>query len=68
MKGKKNDFSMSYWKDGVRVFFMEFVQKTEDSDKWLEKIKSYATGKKIDWDEVNIYERRTRKFIQKIKK
>ncbi len=61
MKGKKNDFSMSFWDaDGKRVLFLEYVHDTEAAKRW-------ASSKNINWVRVNIYDRRTRDKIEQQK-
>jgi hypothetical protein len=61
MKGKKNDFSMSFWdKDGTRVLFLEYVHDTEAAKRW-------AKAKNINWVLVNIYDRRTRQKVEQQK-
>lgn len=47
MKGKKNDFSMSFWKSGKRIFFMEYVHDTQAPIKWLDKVKNLTTGETL---------------------
>jgi hypothetical protein len=62
MKGKKNDFSMSFWDaDGKRVLFLEYVHDTE-------KAKAWVASKGINWVTVNIYDRRTREKIEQQKR
>ena len=62
MKGKKNDFSMTFFENNKLVIYMEFVHDTDKAIKWIE------TVAKKGWSEANIYNRRTREFIEKIKK
>ncbi len=59
MKGKKNDFSMSFFNGDDRVMFLEFVHRTETATEWMN-----AKGK--EWTHANIYNRRTREFIQRV--
>lgn len=61
MKGKKNDFSMTFYNNDDRVLFLEFVHKTEAAIKWVEK-------NKIAWTHAMIYNRRTREKIERITK
>lgn len=58
MKGKKNDFSLSFYEMHESRLFMEFVHSTEKSIKW-------ANDKGIVWQYVNIYNRRSREFIKR---
>lgn len=58
LRSKKNDFSLSFWIDDKRVFFMEYVNS-------IPKVKRWLDAKGIDWKYCNIYERRTRKFIER---
>jgi hypothetical protein len=60
MKGKKNDFSMTFYNNDDRALFMEYVHNTETAIKWVD-------GKKIIWTHAMVYERRTREKIERIK-
>ncbi len=59
MKGKKNDFSMTFYNGEEKRLFLEFVHNTETAISWV-------NSKGIEWTHANIYERRTRKFIERI--
>ena len=59
MKGRKNDFSMTFYLNNVRVMFLEYVHNTDTAIKWMK-------DKNILWDEAIIYDRRTRAKIKKI--
>lgn len=59
MKGKKNDYSMTFYKKDERVLFMEFVHDTEKAIKWVEK-------NNLSWTHAMIYERRTREKVDRI--
>lgn len=59
MKGKKNDFSMTFYNNDDRVLFMEYVHKTESAVQWINK-------NKIKWTHAMIYNRRTREKIDRI--
>lgn len=59
MKGKKNDFSMTFYSNNDRVLFLEYVHKTETAINWINK-------KGIQWTHSVIYERRTRAFLDRI--
>lgn len=60
MKGKKNDFSISFFNEDQRVLFLEYVHDTQKAVVWVNK-------KGITWSHGNIYERRTREFLKQIK-
>ena len=60
MKGKKNDFSMSFYNGEERRLFMGFVHNTDTAIKWV-------NGKGIKWTHAMIYNRRTREKIDRIK-
>lgn len=59
MKGKKNDYSMTFYKGEERRLFLQFVHNTEAAIEWVNK-------KGIEWTHAMIYERRTREKIDRI--
>lgn len=59
MKGKKNDFSMTFYNSEERVMFMEFVHDTDVAIKWMR-------DKEKIWTHAMIYDRRTREKIDRI--
>lgn len=59
MKGKKNDFSISYYYGAERVLFLEYVHDTNKATYWV-------NSKGIQWTHYAIYNRRTREFIEVI--
>lgn len=59
MKGKKNDFSMTFYNSEEKVMFLEFVHDTETAQKWMR-------NKNINWTHAMIYDRRTREKIERI--
>lgn len=59
MRGKKNDYSMTFYKDQKKVLFLEYVHDTEQAKTWVK-------AKKIAWTHAMIYERRTREKIQRV--
>lgn len=59
MKGKKNDFSMTFYNQEDRVMFLEYVHDTRKAIEWME-------SKSISWTHAMIYERRTRLKIARI--
>lgn len=62
MKGKKNDYSMSFFdKDGQRVLFLEYVHDTKKAERW-------ADAKQFPWTVAKIWNRRSREFVDKIEK
>lgn len=56
MKGKRNDFSITFFKNDEKVLFLEYVHDTIKACKWV-------NSNKIEWTHGNIYERRTRKYL-----
>ena len=60
MKGKKNDFSMTFYNQEEKRLFMEFVHNTEKAVKWV-------NAKNIPWTHAMVYNRRTREPITRIK-
>lgn len=59
MKGKKNDFSMTFYNGEERRLFMEYVHNTDTAIKWV-------TTKGIEWTHAMVYNRRTRAKIERI--
>jgi len=59
MKGKKNDFSMTFYDGEERRLFLEFVHNTDKAEKWMER-------KNIRWTHAMVYNRRTREKITRI--
>ena len=59
MKGKKNDFSMTFYNGEERRLFMEFVHTTEGAIKWVK-------AQKIPWTHAMVYNRRTREPITRL--
>lgn len=59
MKGKKNDFSMSFYNEEDRILFLEYVHSTKKAIQWVE-----SKGKK--WTHVMVYNRRTREKLERI--
>ena len=59
MKGKKNDFSMTFYNGEERRLFLEYVHDTDKSIKWVEK-------KGIKWTHAMVYDRRTRAKVERI--
>lgn len=59
MRGKKNDFSMTFYNGEVRRLFLEYVHDTNVAIRWV-------NNKRIEWTHAMIYERRTRKKIKRV--
>lgn len=59
MKGKKNDFSMTFYNNDERVLFLEFVHNTEKAIKWVDNTKKA-------WTHAMVYNRRTREKVDRI--
>ncbi|MCH3886006.1 hypothetical protein [Tenacibaculum aquimarinum] len=60
MKGKKNDFSMSFYDNDERTMFLGFVHNTEKAIEWVNQ-------KGIQWTHTMVYDRRTRAKVDRIK-
>lgn len=56
MKGKKNDFSMTFYNKSEKILHLGFVHDTKKAVKW-------ANDNKKVWTHANIYNRRTREFL-----
>lgn len=56
-KSKKNDYSISFYMQGVRVYFLQYV------DKPLYACHKVRFDYRINFDKIHVYERRTRKFV-----
>lgn len=59
MKGKKNDFSMTFYEGETKRLFMEYVHDTEKMIIWV-------NSRKIEWTHAMVYNRRTRVKIERI--
>lgn len=59
MKGKKNDYSMTFYNGEERRLFMQYVHNTETAIKWV-------NSKGIEWTHAMIYDRRTRERVARI--
>jgi hypothetical protein len=59
MKGKKNDYSMTFYKGEEKRLFLEFVHSTDKAVEWV-------NNKGIEWTHAMIYERRTRLKVDRI--
>lgn len=59
MKGKKNDFSITFYNGEEKRLFMEFVQDTNDTIRWMKR-------QGIEWTHGMLYERRTRRTIGRL--
>lgn len=59
MKGKKNDFSMTFYNGEERRLFLEYVHDTTKAINWCKH-------KGIQWTHAMIYDRRTRAKIDRI--
>lgn len=59
MKGKKNDYSMTFYNNEDRRLFMQYVHNTETAIKWV-------NDKGIVWTHAMIYDRRTRERVARI--
>lgn len=60
MKGKKNDYSMTFYKGDERRLFLQFVHNTDKAVEWVKK-------QGIEWTHAMVYNRRTREPITRIK-
>lgn len=59
MKGKQNDYSISFFNGEQRVLFLEFVHDTSKAVEWVK-------GKRKEWTHANVYDRRSREFVTRI--
>jgi len=59
MKGKKNDFSMTFYNGEDRRLFLKFVHDTEKAISWI-------NSQGIEWTHSMVYDRRTREKIDRI--
>ncbi len=67
MKGVKNDFSMTFFvrdpedlsRKDTQVLYLQYVHNTEKAILWCK-------SNSISWDYANVYERRTRKFLERV--
>lgn len=59
MKGKKNDYSMTFYNGEERRLFMQYVHNTETAIKWV-------NDKGIIWTHAMVYDRRTREKVTRI--
>ena len=58
---RKNDFSCTAFQGSLKKNFMKYVHNIESYKQWLDK-------QNITWSVINIYNRRTHQFIQRIYK
>jgi hypothetical protein len=59
MKGKKNDYSMTFYNGEEKRLFLEYVHSTDTALKWVK-------SKGIIWSHAMVYNRRTREKIERI--
>lgn len=59
MRGKKNDFSMTFYNGEERRLFLEYVHDTNKAIKWV-------NSRQIIWTHAMIYDRRTRVTLNRI--
>jgi hypothetical protein len=59
VKGKKNDYSMTFYDGEEKRLFLEFVHSTDKAIAWV-------NSKEIKWTHAMIYERRTRQKLDRI--
>lgn len=59
MKGRKNDYSITFFNKEEKVLHLGYVHDTRNAVQWV-------IDKKIEWTHGNIYDRRTREFITRI--
>lgn len=59
MKGKKNDFSITFYDNDFKRLFLEYVHDTNKAISWV-------NSKGIVWTHAMIYDRRTRMKINRI--
>lgn len=61
MKGRKNDFSMSFYNDQERTMFLAYVHDTDKAVRWCD-------SKGVNWTHYVVYDRRTREQIKRVLK
>lgn len=59
MRGKKNDYSMTFYNNDLKRLFLEYVHDTHKAIAWV-------NSKGITWTHAMIYDRRTRAKIDRI--
>lgn len=59
MKGRKNDFSMTFYNEDEKRLFLEFVHDTNKAIAWV-------NAQNIEWTHAMLYDRRTRQKIDRI--
>lgn len=59
MKGKKNDYAVTFFKEEEKVLHLGFVHDTKKAVQWV-------NSEGIIWTHGNVYDRRTREFITRI--
>lgn len=59
MKGKKNDYSVTFYDGEERRLFLEFVHNTDAAIEWVRK-------QRINWTHAMVYNRRTREKITRL--
>lgn len=59
MRGRKNDFSITFYNGDTRRLHLHFVHDTDRALKW-------AARKGIPWTHANVYNRRSRLFIKRL--
>lgn len=59
MKGKKNDYSITFYNGEEKRLFLEFVHDTNKAIRWV-------NAKNIEWTHAMVYERRTRAKVERI--
>lgn len=59
MKGKKNDYSVTFYDGEERRLFLEFVHNTDKALEWVRK-------QRINWTHAMVYNRRTREKVTRL--
>lgn len=59
MRGKKNDFSMTFFNYHEKALHLQYVHNTETAERWTD-------SKNIKWTHANIYDRRKGEFLKRI--
>ncbi|MFB2120040.1 hypothetical protein [Parapedobacter sp. 2B3] len=59
MKGRKNDYSMTFYDGEIRRLFMQYVHNTDTAIRWVD-------AQNIRWSHAMVYDRRTRAKIARI--
>lgn len=68
MRGKKNDYSMTFYNNNDMVIFLQYVHDTDKAIKWVENLirERKLKNNHTHWTHAMVYDRRTRQKIDRI--